>query len=71
MDVVMPLFLLTLLLLVVGVIVGAVVDGTQAIKAQEKEVACKVRQMDSYRKVFTANVTCVPYPMRQDTLTVK
>lgn len=41
------------------------------VSTERKQIVCRVKQMDHMRPSFTSDVICVPYPMRQDTLTVK
>lgn len=57
--------------LLLTVLSGAIIDITQSFRAEPKEFACRVQQMDHVRRSFTANVTCVPYLTRQDTLTIR
>jgi hypothetical protein len=45
-------------------------DFRHAIKAEPKVFACNAVHMDSKRISFTDSVICVPYPSRQDTVTI-
>lgn len=43
----------------------------QDVRAQQAEIACAARRMDSRHPYFSSKVTCVPPITRQDTTTVR
>ena len=46
-------------------------DGIQAYRAEPASIACEARQMAPRRRTFSADVQCVPVPMRRDTLAIQ
>lgn len=57
-------------LLLVGTGGALAWDMWSAHRAFDARAACEVERMRPLRKTFSAGVVCVPYPMRQDTLTL-
>jgi hypothetical protein len=60
-------------LVIVGLIaigVAGAIDFWGHLKAEHKTFTCAVNQMDARRLSFTDSVICVPYPTRQDTVTI-
>lgn len=72
-DLVDWLFLLLIclgVLLFGGAIAVASFDSLAEYRAFPKITACHAKRMDSMRRTFSADVTCVPYPTRNDSTTV-
>ena len=48
-----------------------IIETTNAIRSEPARMACRSKQMDDERYTFTTTVVCVPFPTRQDTLSLR
>ena len=70
-DVALPFVLVMIAVACVGLFGVLAVEIAQEYRSYDERVACEAERMVPRRKMLTATVTCVPVPMRQDTLTIE
>lgn len=63
---------IALMVAFLALMLGAtLIDGVQGYRSYPARVACESKQMAPRRRDFSATVTCVPVPMRRDTLSIE
>jgi hypothetical protein len=53
------------------ILLASIADGVQERRSYDGQVYCFMQQMRYARKTFSSKVSCVPWPYRQDTSTIK
>lgn len=48
-----------------------IVEAINSIRSEPARVSCRSKQLEPLRYTFTTTVVCVPYPTRQDTLSLR
>jgi len=70
-DFLLSVFVFAVFTIVIVIFCTLSFDGYQSFKSEPAVTACRMKQMDSRRYTFTDSVVCVPFPTRQDTITVR
>lgn len=60
-----------LMLVLIGLLIGAGIDGVQEYRSFDARVACEAKQSTPRRQSMSATIICVPAVQRQDTTTVR
>lgn len=62
MDVLLPLLFAAVVLGGVFILSAIAFDGVQSVRAEPASIACRAKGLNSARRNFTTQVTCVPRP---------
>lgn len=68
---VFDIFGISMVCLLLGVVAFSLIEATYSIRAEPAKLSCRTKQMDAVRYTFSTTVVCVPFPTRQDTLSLR